>query len=385
MFNQESFLDKDITDCNLLKESKSKKLLVCPIDQNNANKSFLIKIYLYPGLWQKVKYLFRRSKGDKELKLAQDISKKGIPTIVPQKVEDKRKLGILKESLVITEQLPDCLDLEELLLKKRVQDRRLKSKVIVEYAKLARLIHDQGIYQDDFDPNNILYQKRQDGTFQLYFVDFERTKLLKKISFRKRVHSLAKLNRMGRRLKDVDQMRFLKVYLGAQTTKNELSEWIKEIRREEKEVFLRDQRRAERECTSLKNSRIGFINYDPYQGYYRKRYKSKQCYSKHDIIMLLQALEKSCPPELLRQYSPGHIFDLTVKLGNQEEVFQVLFFQYSGLRKHWPRMIKKTPLLSAWNKDHAYLKNRSADYLPVAAVEKKIARNSYYGFLIRKG
>src|SRR6056297_36044 len=225
MLKQYVFNHQDLTDCTLIKESNSKKILVCPIDPNNANRTFLIKIYLYPGLWQKVKYLFRKSKGDKEFKLAQDISKKGIPTIVPQKVEDKRKLGILKESLVITEQLPDCLDLEELLLKKRVQDRGLKSKVIVEYAKLARLIHDQGIYQDDFDPNNILYQKRQDGTFQLYFVDFERTKLLKKISSRKRVHSLAKLNRMGRRLKDVDQMRFLKVYLGSQTTKNELREW----------------------------------------------------------------------------------------------------------------------------------------------------------------
>lgn len=384
MPEQEFFDDQDITNCTLLKESKSKKLLLCPLNPDNQNALYLVKIYFYPGLWQTVKYLFRKSKGDKEFELAEDISKKGIPTIIPQQVKDERKFGFLKKSLVITEQLQDCLDLEELLLKRRVQDRSLKSRIIKEYGKLARVIHNQGIYQDDFDPNNILYQKKQNGTFQLYLVDFERTKMVKKIPFETRVHSLAKLNRMGRSLKSTDQLRFLKAYLGPQAVKEELIKWVRQIRQEEKNIFLRDQRRAEKKCISL-NDRIGFIKHDHYQGYYRKRYKSHEYFKKQDIVCLIQGLEKTLSAEIREQYLPDHFFDLTVKLDNKEEAFQVYLFQYGGLRHFLKRMIKKSPLISAWKDDNVYLKNRSANFLPVAAIEKKIARNSYQGFLIRKG
>jgi len=384
MSSKEFFWEKDFPNCTLLKESKSKKLLVCPLNPDNPNKLYLVKIYFYPSLWQTVKYLFRKSKGQKEFELAQDISKKGIPTIIPQQVKDEKRFGFLKKSLVITEQLQDCLDLEELLLKRRVQDRSLRSRIIKEYGKLARVIHDQGIYQDDFDPNNILYQKKQDGKFQLYFVDFERTKIVKKIFFETRVYSLAKLNRMGRSLKSTDQLRFLKAYLGPQAIKEELIKWVRQIRQEEKNIFLRDQRRAEKKCRSL-NDRIGFIKYDHYQGYYRKRYKSHEYYKKQDIVCLIQDLEKVLSAEIREQYLPDLFFDLTVKLDNKEEAFQVYLFQYGGLRHFLKRMIKQSPLISAWKEDNVYLKNRSANFLPVAAIEKKIARNSYQGFLIRKG
>lgn len=384
MVIQDFFEDLDFTNCTLLKESKSKKLLLCPLDPANPDKLYLIKIYYYPGLLQVTKYIFRKSKGQKEFALAENISKKGIPTILPQKVKDKRKFGLLKKSIIITEQLSNCLDLEELFLKRQVKERRLKNEIIEEYGKLARRIHDQGIYQDDFDPNNILYQKRQDNTFQLYFVDFERTKMLKKIPFKTRVHSLAKLNRMGRKLKSTDQLRFLKAYLGPQTTKKELQEWVQKIRQQERNIFLRDKRRAEKRCTSL-NSRIGSIKYNNYQGYYRKRYKSQECYTQKDIVRLIHGLEKISSTDSWSQDSSERFFDLTVQLDNAEVVFQVLYFQYSGLKSFLQRTVKKTPLFSAWKKDNAYLKNRSNDYLPVAAIEKKIGWHRYQGFLIRKG
>jgi tRNA A-37 threonylcarbamoyl transferase component Bud32/predicted transport protein len=367
----------------VLKKSKSKKLLCGPVDTAEPHKTYLIKLYYYPGVWQKIKYCFRHSKADKELLLAKIITEKGIPTIVPRSVQNIRKWGLPQQSAILTEKLPDCLNLEELLLKGSLPHRRLRRKIIKKYGKLARLIHDQGIYQDDFDPNNILYQKNQNGSFQLFFLDFERTRIFQNLSFKKRIHSLAKLNRMGRKLKKTDQLCFLKAYLGDNATKEDTLKWITKIQREEKKVFLHDQRKAGKECTSI-NRRIGFIKYKSYQGYYRKRHQSQNCYTKSDIIQLIEAIETKIPGHDISRHCLENFVDMTVQLNSRKETFQIRFFEYAG-SKHWlPGISNRTQLMTSWKNDNVYLKNRTADFLPIAVLEKKITLNRYHGFLIRK-
>jgi len=385
MISQDPVWFQDMTHCTLLKASKSKELLLCPDDSANVRSCYLIKTYYYPGLLTPIKYLFRKSKGLRELELAAEIGRRGIPTIVPEKIRDIRKWGFLQKSMTLTQQLPDCMDLEERLLKKGVQDRRLRRKIIAEYGRLARLIHDQGVYQDDFDPNNILYQKHSDGTFKLYFLDFERTRITRELSRPKRIHLLAKLSRMGRQMKGTDQLRFLKAYLGPETTQEEYQKWVGQIRQEAENIFLRDQRRAWKECITT-NSRIGFIKYGAYRGYYRKKHHSRKYYTRSDIIGVIRAIEKKDPDQTLTEIPPdAPFFSLTVQLDKGADTFTVRFFQYRGLGYRLKRAIKRSPLLAAWKTDNGYLKNRAADFLPVAALEKDMGRNRYYGFLVRKG
>lgn len=381
---QASWSESEFADCTLLKASKSKRLLLCPADSTSQNQFLLVKIYYYPGLLQKAKYLFRRSKARRELDLSEKIREKGIPTIVPQAVKDTRKWGLLKQSMIITEYLPDCLNLEDLLLKQPFPDKHLKRRILEAYGRLARRIHDQGIYQDDFDPNNILYEKKQNGTFQLYFLDIERTRIVNELSRKKRIHLLAKLNRMGRRLPQTDQMRFLTAYLGDKAAKEEKREWIRRIKEEEEKVFHRDQRRAWKQCC-LPGTRIGLVRYKKYRGYYRKKHHSNPLYSRSDMLRLIQTIEKDFPETTLRQYASGWVFELTLKLDEKEENFQVRFFRYNGLKTHFQRMLKQTPLLAAWKTDNGCLKNRTADIMPVAALEKKIGFNRCHGFLVRQG
>lgn len=374
---------QNFTNCTVLKESKSKKLLCGAVDATDPHKLYLIKIYFYPGLWQKIRYCFRKSKACREMELAKIIHRKYIPTIVPLKIKDIRKYGLLCKSAILMEKIPDCLNLEELLIKEQVSERPLRRKIIEKYGKLARLIHDQGIYQDDFDPNNILYQKNENGIFQLFFLDFERTRIVQNLSIGKRIHSLAKLNRMGKKLKKTDQMCFLKAYLGSGATKEEKLKWITKIRRKEKKVFLRDQRKACRECTST-NRRIGFIKYKGYQGYYRKRHLYRKCYSGSDMIQLIQSIEKNFSGYEFRQHGSEQLPDIVVQLDDREETLQICFFEYAGSKYRLPGTSTQTPLMTTWKTDNVYLKNRTADFLPVAALEKKIALNRCHGFLIRK-
>lgn len=383
MSDQSSIWYQDNADLTVLKATKSKRLLCGSVD-SSTGRADLIKIYLYPGWWQKIKYAFRRSKAVKEMRLARYVSDQGIPTIVPLKIKDIRKLGVLQKSVVLSEFLSDCVNLEELLIKSRLPDKRLRRKIIEAYGRLARLVHDRGVYQDDFDPNNILYQNLPDGGFQLYFIDFERARRFGYLSPAKRIHSLAKLNRMGRRLNKTDQMRFLTAYLGPETTRLTRREWAGRIREEEKKVYSKDRRRAEKACTSV-GGRIGFVHDKGYRGYYRKRHHAQECYTRNDMLDLIRIIDNTFSQSGTGRFLTDQVLDAAVRLGSREVRLQVRCFEYGGWKQGgFSSIIRENPLLAAWKLDNALLKNRTAEFLPVAALEKKIARNRFHGFLIRQ-
>ena len=75
---------------------------------------------------------------------------------------------------------------------------------------------------------------------------------------------------------------------------------------------------------------------------------------------------------------------VTVQLNDRESSFRVLTFEYGGFYCRLPGGRKKTPLIHAWREDNGCLKNRTADFMPVAALEKRIASNRYQGYLIRQ-
>ncbi len=383
-----NIIPQDFSQCSLLKKSKSKKLFLCPVDSDSLNRYYLVKIYFYPGL-QPLKYVLKRSKAKSEYTLAKEISKRGITTIVPEDTADIRKLGFLQKSIILTSQIPDCLNLEEFIFQIDDQDVILKRQIIQEYAKLVQLIHNQGIYQEDFAPYNILYQKKQNDEFQLYFLDLEKIRIGKELSFREKIRNLAKINReakvlkKAKKLKNTDQIRFLKTYLGSGTEKEEFKEWIRKIEKEEQDIFLRDRQRAWEKSVSS-SSRIGVLKSQGYRGFYRKRHIKQECYTQSDIIKILQAIENNILDEVTeRQFSKDSL-DITVDIKSRQETFKVRLFRYSGISSWLQRMMKNTPLLSAWKTDDLSLRDRTADFLPVAAVEKRVAPKQYLGFLIRK-
>ncbi len=375
----------NLENCSLLKESRTRKILCCPAEACPSDSPCLVKIYFYPGT-DPLRYLFRKSKARLEYETAREIEKRGVPTLVPEKTGEVKKLGVFySKSILVTRMLQECLSLEELFSGGKPPDEGLKRQIIRKYAELARLIHDSGIYQEDFAAYNILYQKNSSKGFKLYFLDFEKINTGRELSFEQRARNLAKLNRSARSfistgsLKETDRIRFLKAYLGARSSRAEMQKWIAGIQQQEENIFRRDKQRTRKKSTS-ESSRIGVFRHNEYHGYYRKRHREETCYTRSDIIRIIQAVESKASETGL----PGEIPGLAVDLNGRQERFQVLFFQGRGLKYSFKRMFKKTPLVSAWKSDDLMLRNRTAGFLPAAAVEKRTGPADYLGFLVRK-
>jgi hypothetical protein len=371
--------------CQILKESKIKSLVSVHLDKKNPSSTFFIKVYKCHNLLNKIKYLFRQSKGYRELKIANQIYQREISTIIPLAVGKKRKLGWLDKSYVIMEKKENSLNLENYLLKGNYGENfRLKRKIIQEYGKLARKIHDRGILQDDFDPNNILLQwKRDHHEFQLFLIDFERIRILRKLLRRQKIWSLSKLNRIEGKISRTDRLRFVLAYLGEDTTRDKYKVLLWDLEREWKKVLLWDSRRVARSCVSP-GSKIGKLDFKGFRGFYRKKWGTTKKYSEEDIKEIITFLNN--PVFLNDKKNKKHLkkgfYPLTFSTNGEEKRFCVKKFSYHSILKAVGINHKRTPGYKKWRTLNSNAKLRMPTPFPVAILEKKASGLSWDGFLI---
>jgi GT2 family glycosyltransferase len=277
----------------LLKDSKIKTVALARLDPTDGSREFLIKHYKCPGIAATLSYIVRRSKAEKELLLSRKFAAMGIPTILPIAIGVDRKFRILSGNFVISERVKNAVDLEKFFTEgKHISTPFLKKKVIEEYGKFARKIHDSGIVQSDFDPNNILIERFDDEDFRLYLIDYERVKHFRRISHGKRVWSIAKLNRFSKGITVVERMRFLKAYVGDRPLQgNDFRAFVREILAVGRKVMKRDIRRAAKNSLK-KSSKIGSAPHRGNQCYYRKSHLKQKKYSGPDIRAIVDEIFK---------------------------------------------------------------------------------------------
>ena len=272
----------------LLRDSRIKTLAIGWFDPGDQSREFLIKYYKCSGIAPTLSYIFRRSKAEKELFLSRKFSSMGIPTILPVALGVNRKFRILSGSYVISEKMKNTVDLEIFLTEgKNISTSFHRKKVVEEYGRLARRIHDCGILQSDFDPNNILIERPGDEDFRLYLIDYERVKHFRRISHGKRAWSLAKLNRFSGGATAAERMRFLRAYVGDRPLQGlDFRAFAREILATGQQVMKRDIKRAAKYCFK-KSSKIGLVSHRGTQCYYRKSHLKHKKYSGPDIRTII--------------------------------------------------------------------------------------------------
>jgi hypothetical protein len=251
-----------------LKEVRIKRLLRVTVESGDGARNFLVKIYRSKGILAVVKSLVRKSKAEMELTLARKTAERGIPTVVPLAAGKRQKEGGALESILVTSEIPDCVGLDRYLLGesgKSAGKLRERRDIIMEYGRLARRIHDAGVHQDDFDPNNTLVHTVPEG-FELLLVDFERVEIVATLGRDARLWNLAKLNRI-RGVTRTDRLRFIRAYAGAGNWKP----WANGVLAAGLKVLRRDIKRAAKLC--MRESRnIGVSTIDKADVVFRRKY-----------------------------------------------------------------------------------------------------------------
>jgi hypothetical protein len=159
----------------------------------------------YEG-WPGLRRRLVGSKARRELRRAEAIAARGIPTPLPLAAGERREgLGVRTCYLLI----PFLEGAEDL---RRVAGRsRERRALAAPFGRFARRVHDAGIDQDDFQPNNFLRGSR--GPEDLWLIDCERVQLRRGgLPRRERARLLAKLERELPAASLSERGRFLRAY-----------------------------------------------------------------------------------------------------------------------------------------------------------------------------
>lgn len=203
---------------------------------------YLLKVNHYRSLapWRRL----RRSKAREELARASELAVRGISTSIPVAAGELRRRGLLDRCFGLVRWLPDATDLLRVWTEAR-DDAASRRAWTHELGTLVRRMHESGVHQEDLAPNNFLW--RASRAPHLLAIDFERTRVGRRVSERERVFALAKLERHFAGSPASGRMRFLLAY--ANGDRGEARRWWREIASFAPRLMRRDVAHWQRTAT----------------------------------------------------------------------------------------------------------------------------------------
>jgi hypothetical protein len=198
-----------------------------------------VKVFAGPRGVARLASILRPSKARREAAIARAVAQRGFEAALPIAVGEERRLGALVRSFSVIAERPGR-DLRALLSDPTTPPARRRA-LLRGFARLARRLHDAGVDQDDFSPNNFLATR--DDAFVL--LDFERCAVGAPLGER-RFALLAKLHRHGLGVSRSERLRFLEEYLAPNGGRAERRAAFERIARAFREIRARDARHAAR-------------------------------------------------------------------------------------------------------------------------------------------
>jgi tRNA A-37 threonylcarbamoyl transferase component Bud32 len=202
---------------------------------------FLIKLNRYDRGAGPIRRL-RRSKARRELAVASALRERGIEVALPFAAGEARQCGRLRCCYLLLPVLPEARDLRELWLREDAARRDWAEAL----GRLSRRLHDAGLLQADFAPNNFLL--RAGSPPQILPVDFERARIRRRLTAGERAGMLAKLDRHLGGASAANRMRFLRAY--ADGDRSEARRWWRRLASAGARLAGRDFARLRRRACS---------------------------------------------------------------------------------------------------------------------------------------
>jgi tRNA A-37 threonylcarbamoyl transferase component Bud32 len=290
-----------------LKTGRRKQLY--PLDLGGGGSpDHLLKVNDYRG-GASLRRAVRGSKARHELEMAERVAARGIPTPAPLAAGEQRSGGLLRTCYLLMPILPGVMDLRRVWWEEQ-QPPGARHALAVAFGALSRQIHDAGVFQDDFAPNNFLVQRGPSP--RLLMIDFERAELRPQSDEAARCFMLAKIDREFAGAPAGDRMRFLCAY--SRGDRAEARRWWRKVEDFAPRLAHRDFARLKRNATRP-GRRFRRISHDAWRGYAR---------IDSDEAALIGALPKTREP------------GVPVRVDAAGDLWRV---HYSGLRRSEARRI----------------------------------------------
>jgi tRNA A-37 threonylcarbamoyl transferase component Bud32 len=184
-------------------------------------KRISVKNYHPPKVWDRFKEHFRRSKGMRAWISGNGLRVRGVPTLKPLGLEEKRDWLGLKESLFFMEVLEGTQELDRYILN-QLKDFRERRVFIKLFAQWLSQFHHRNLYHRDMKTCNILVSKEGES-WHFYLLDLEDVRLDKKVHERDLFENFLQLNTSTPKIMTTtDRFRFFRDYVGfGRIVKNE--------------------------------------------------------------------------------------------------------------------------------------------------------------------
>lgn len=265
---------KDATTETLLttprfRRHQYKKMGEFEVSHGGRNETYLVKIYNYPHLFQKIKQCFKHTRGFHEFNTTYQTAMRGIPVEVPVACGERKYL-FTKESYLIIRKIRHSQSIREYFRSNTpMKERR---DVLREFGRLAKNIHTAGVQQDAFSLDNFLVYD-ENGSKRIILIDFEmvsvHTKSLpEKLCF----WYLAKLNREKGSFTNTERLRFFESYIGRDFDRCKTI--ARRIESMTVQIQKKDAEKASRLCVR-KNKKFGVFKSAQFCGFYRRSYSGE--------------------------------------------------------------------------------------------------------------
>lgn len=200
---------------------------------DDKGERICLKQFCYPHFWDRMKEHFRRSKGLKSWVAANGMRARGLPTLKPLALVERKSWLGLQESFLLMEALTDDQEMDRYILN-GFEDINKKRLFIKTFARWLDGLHKMSLYHKDMKTCNILVREKG-GTWDFHLLDFEDLLMDEKMSRKKLFRNFLQLNTSTPKvMTKVDRFRFFKEYI-------RLNPIVKD-----QEVFLRGLMRESR-------------------------------------------------------------------------------------------------------------------------------------------